>query len=270
MKSSRVPGVFGAYPLITAGILVCALSVLMFAGPADVLFPAAVSELVLLALVAWAARRQLRDKLAKAEESAERWRLRSERLTETATEDETSGVGNARQFESEWWRFLARYERRSELFSVALLELGDALRVSQPLSAHVIGKVGQILATAARTEDSVCRIGPQTFGVLLSGTPGPGADRFVERVRIELSSHPFHDEGHTVYATVYGGVAEWEPELVSIDRMLARAEGDLERFGTECRWQGSFFAPDPSPEISAPAKASAAPDDEQQSPHQAA
>jgi len=270
MKSSRAPGVFGAYPLFTAGILICALAVVLLAGPTQALFPAAVAELALLGCVAWAVRRQMRGQVTRAEESAERWRLRSERLGETATEDETSGVGNARRFESEWWRFLARYERRREEFSVAILELGDALRVSQPLSAHVIARTGQLLAMAARTEDSVCRLGPQTFGVLLSGTPRQGADRFIERLRIDLSSHAFHDEGRTVYATVYGGVAEWEPELVSMDRMLARAEADLERYGTECRREGSFFAPDAAPEVSVPAQPSAEPDDERQLPHRAA
>ncbi len=270
MKWSRVAGLFGTYPFLTAGTFICAFAGILIVGPVEALFAAGVVGLLLLAWVLAVQGREMGRELARSEEAAERWRLRSERLAKVATEDETTGVGNSRQFESEWWRFLARYERRGETFSVALLELGDAFRISEPLSPELISRAGQLVAKAARTEDSVCRLGRQRFGVLLSGTPRPGADRFVDRVRIELSSHAFRHAGHTVYVTAYGGVAEWAPEMVSVDRMLAEAEADLERFGTECRTQGAFFAPDGGPTVSAPPLSSEARDDAQPSPHRAA
>jgi diguanylate cyclase (GGDEF)-like protein len=237
MKLPDAPAFLADHHLLVMAILVCGLLIVALLGSPIALLAVAVAALVAMTWFAAGSRRRLRQ----TSSSAELWEARARELSKTATHDTATGMGNVRQFELDWWRCLARHQRRGEPFSVAILEIGDALRTSRPLSDAVLARLGQMLANVARAEDSACRLDRQVFGVLLSGTPEEGADRFVERARIELSSHAFNDDGYSVYVTVYGGVAEWKREMGSMVELIKVAERDLELFGAECRRQGAFF-----------------------------
>ena len=177
---------------------------------------------------------------------AEVWESQASSLAEAATVDETTGLGNFREFEFEWWHCLARFHRRLEPFTAVLIEVTDAADRSRPLSTTVLRRVSGLLLQTARSEDTVFRVDEQLFAVLLAAARQAGGYGFIDRARIAISSKPLDDDGQAVHVTTQGGMAEWQPAMESMIGMLGAAEEDLRRFGEDKQQQEAYFAPDAS------------------------
>ncbi len=228
------------HSVLSASVSSCVLvAVALFAGALVVAGVAAV-ELLLLGFLIRRARETWQAR-------TEAWKSHASSLAAASTLDEETGLGNFRGFEFEWWHHLARFKRRLEPFTVALVEVAGAAESRRELSSAVLREVGSLLLQTARSEDTVFRVDSRIFAVLLADAGRQGGQEFVDRARIAISSKPLNDEGRAVHVITRVGVAEWQPETGSMVRMLEAAEQDLRQFGDEKRRQEAYFQPDATP-----------------------
>lgn len=243
-----LPRALIAHPRLVAAIAALAIASALWGGriwAVVAILPTALLVHVLGSRRADADRMDLKTtkrELGELHEVALRWRAMAKELSDAATTDLELSLGNERQLFLDWSRSVARFQRHTEPFSLAILEVGDALNHDRPLSLAVLSKVAQSIVDSARAEDSVCRLGPQTLGVLLAGAEEAGADAFVARVRLALGA-PIRDGKRDVFLAVSGGVGEWKREFDSLEQVVAVAMTDKESFRVDVRrQQGGFTA----------------------------
>ncbi len=142
-------------------------------------------------------------------------------------QDPETGVGSTRQFEVEFIKQVARFRRRGEPFTVALLQFRDPTHADEPLDAPVIIAAAHRLAETARVEDSLCRVARRGFAVLLAGSGSDGASAYIQRARHRFEDTPVMISGRRVDLAVSGGVAVYDPAMSDVQDILTAAARDL-------------------------------------------
>jgi GGDEF domain-containing protein len=183
-----------------------------------------------------------------ARADASLWQTRAEEArTELARlhkhaihEDEETGVGNSRQLEIDFVKSVARVRRRDEPFSLAVIEVGHALRRDAVDSDAIVAAAGVLLGVA-RAEDSVCRVDERLFAVLLAGADVNGGRRFVDRVRTRASAEMFRGGRGMRLLELRGGVAQWCADFDSLDALGRHARRDLDHEKIDSARQAAEF-----------------------------
>lgn len=125
----------------------------------------------------------------RAELESRRQRDRAERAEVLALTDALTGLANRRAFTARFEEELARAGRHGTDLALVLIDVDDFKAVNDG-SGHAAGDevlaiLGEVLATAARSEDVAARLGGDEFAVLLVGTSAEDAlviaDRIEER-----------------------------------------------------------------------------------------
>lgn len=176
-------------------------------------------------------------RLEAAEAEAKKWQERANTfMAELACyrdqvdyQDPETGVGSTRQFEVEFIKQVARFRRRGEPFSVALLQVRDPEHPDDLLDTPVIVAAAHRLAETARVEDSLCRVARRGFAVLLDGADAKGAEVYVQRARHRFEEVPVVVSGRRVELTLSAGVVAYDPTMTEVQEMLAAAARDLHR-----------------------------------------
>ncbi len=228
---NRFPGEFFAL-----GLALCIGMQLVFGTP----FAVATAGLVGLLQVILLRKQRLggmdtRRRLELAEAEAKKWQERANTfMAELAShrdavdyQDPETGVGSTRQFEVEFVKQVARFRRRGEPFSLALLQVRDPDHPDDLLDTPVIVAAAHRLAETARVEDSLCRVARRGFALLLDGADAKGASVYVARARQRFEEAPVIVSGRRVELSLSAGVAEYKTSITEVQEMLAAAARDL-------------------------------------------
>ena len=148
-----------------------------------------------------------------------------------------------RSLELEWERLKARWHRHGEPFSLALIDLGDALRPQADLPATVMAKALAAIDEARRTEDCAFQLDERTAAVLLAGSSTVGGWAFVERLRRALGNEPFAHEQGASYVDVRVGIAEWSIKSAGLTELIEAAYRARKDFSGQIFEQRGDFLP---------------------------
>ena len=148
-----------------------------------------------------------------------------------------------RSLELEWERLKARWHRHGEPFSLALIDLGDALRPQADLPATVMAKALAAIDEARRTEDCAFQLDERTAAVLLAGSSTVGGWAFVERLRRVLGNEPFAHEQGASYVDVRVGIAEWSIKSAGLTELIEAAYRARKDFSGQIFEQRGDFLP---------------------------
>jgi diguanylate cyclase (GGDEF)-like protein len=176
-------------------------------------------------------------RLEAAEVEARKWQERANTFMAELScyrdqvdyQDPETGVGSTRQFEVEFIKQVARFRRRGEPFSLALLQVRDPDHPDDLLDTAVIVAAAHRLAETARVEDSLCRVARRGFAVLLDGADARGAEAYVSRARHRFEDVPVVVSGRRIELSLSAGVTEYKTTMTEVQEMLAAAARDLHR-----------------------------------------
>jgi diguanylate cyclase (GGDEF)-like protein len=137
-------------------------------------------------------------------------RVAAARLQRQLSFDPLTGLGTRKAFDGDIDRELSRahrYGRDLTLLLVAMPGL-DRDDLDEAGEAYV-RRVAGVLATNLRCQDSVYRLGPSTFAVLLPETPGTGGTALVARLEaglgpgVDVGLSSFPDDGDDVVSLLH-------------------------------------------------------------------
>jgi diguanylate cyclase (GGDEF)-like protein len=239
MKSRLpAPGALNRFPgeFFVLGLAVC-FAVQLVAGPAAALIVAGIVGALQLAILRRQRieRKRSEEELRLAQAEARKWQERANTFMHELAcfrdaidyQDPETGLGSTRQFEVEFIKHVARFRRRGEPFSVAVMQVRDPRRPDDPLAPPVIIASAHRLAETARVEDALCRVARRGFAVMLAGADARGAGIFVERARQRFSEGPVVVAGKRVELTISGGVAQYDPSMSDVQDILTAAARSL-------------------------------------------
>ena len=159
-------------------------------------------------------------------------------LTDMATSDPLTGLGNHRTFHERLREEVARAVRHGRPLALVLLDL-DQFKEINDTAGHgagdkVLAGVAGELQREARSEDVLARIGGDEFAMLLPETSSMDALAFVERVRAQISASPVG--GYRV--TLSAGISDIS-HASSAEQLFRFADGALywsKAKGRDCAW----------------------------------
>jgi two-component system cell cycle response regulator len=157
-------------------------------------------------------------------------------LFEQSRHDPLTHVGNRIALNEQLPELTARAQRYGQTYSLALYDL-DRFKLFNDTQGHLAGDhvlsaVAKVLASEARTEDTVYRYGGEEFLVVLPEQTLEDAQAAAERVRegIFALSIPHPACGVGAVVTVSAGVAQLEPaDAGDFEAVLQRADAGLYR-----------------------------------------
>jgi diguanylate cyclase len=150
-----------------------------------------------------------------------------EEVSSLVREDQLTGALNRRGMEEAFAKELARADRMTAPFSVALLDIDHFKRLNDALGhqagdqalVHLTSVVRQLL----RPTDSFARYGGEEFLVLLPNSDLADAERIMLRVQRELTKQFFLHDNQRVLITFSAGVAQLQSGEAQAD-LLKRAD----------------------------------------------
>ena len=114
-------------------------------------------------------------------------RVAAARLQRQISFDPLTGLGNRKSFEGDLDRELGRAHRYGRDVTLLLVDLPALDRDDLDDAAEAqVRRVAGLLATNVRSQDTVYRLGPSSFGVLLPETPGDGGRSVMARLSAGL------------------------------------------------------------------------------------
>ena len=140
----------------------------------------------------------------------------NQQLQRQATTDALTGLANRASFD----RFLAdrieAAQRESKPLSLLLLDIDKFKSVNDqhghPIGDEVLRALGQLLGTAARTQDLAARFGGEEMCLVLPGTGRSTAAAIAESIRRAIAAKPLVCGGLKLPVTASIGVATLEPD----------------------------------------------------------
>lgn len=134
-----------------------------------------------------------------------------DRLLRWSLTDSLTGIPNRRAFLDTLTRALSSGARRSEPVGVLVIDVDHFKRINDT-AGHatgdlVLSAVARLLTDAARSEDSVARLGGEEFGVVVPGADLATAAAVAERLRSTVASAQIPVDGRFYELTVSIGVA---------------------------------------------------------------
>jgi len=155
------------------------------------------------------------------------------KLLHSSRRDALTGLFNRRALDEEMQRTWQRHLRIHEPFAVLLADI-DHFKTINDTHGHaagdrVLASVARILQSHARGTDVVGRIGGEEFLVVLPSASLQEAQRFAERLRHLVEGQSIRFGGNTLRVTISVGIARVYEDDVSIEAVVARADGALYR-----------------------------------------
>ena len=148
-----------------------------------------------------------------------------------ALTDELTGLANRRHFVESLEAELSRYNRFSNVFCVAMLDL-DKFKLINDTYGHdagdkVLKSLAQILSTKLRKYDVVGRLGGEEFGIIFPNTALEGAVIACEHVANAIRACEVITDKSAIHFTASFGVTEVNEEARETDLILKQADKAL-------------------------------------------
>lgn len=141
-------------------------------------------------------------------------------------------IHNRRSFERRLKEELVRHQRYGHSMSLLLLDI-DHFKSINDTYGHLAGDavlaaVARTIRNAVRTCDYPARYGGEEFVVILPQTNGVQANILGERLRREIASLGFTEEGSAFHITASIGIADIDPEShITAPQLVRRADRAL-------------------------------------------
>ena len=155
---------------------------------------------------------RLRGELQTARQQIASKQQELETYVSEARTDTLTHLQNRRSFNEELNRLFAQRQRQGTVFSLLLIDV-DHFKKFNDVYGHLAGdlvlrSVAQVLSTALREMDVVCRYGGEEFAVICPGSKLLEAAAAAERVRTAIASNSVAWKDELVQVTVSLGAAE--------------------------------------------------------------
>ncbi|MDJ0916729.1 MAG: EAL domain-containing protein [Woeseiaceae bacterium] len=150
------------------------------------------------------------------------------RLEYQASYDELTGLMNRRAFNREIekaWEDSDKGQRNSFLLFMDL----DQFKVINDTSGHAAGdqllkRVSELITDCVRSDDVVCRLGGDEFGIVLKQCPADVAKRIAETIRSNIDSLRFVWGSETYRVGVSVGAVPLDPALGDVNEIQQLAD----------------------------------------------
>ncbi|MCC7547690.1 MAG: EAL domain-containing protein [Burkholderiales bacterium] len=158
-------------------------------------------------------------------------KLQEAEITRLAMEDHLTGLPNRRAAETRLAIEWSRARRRAGSFAVALVDV-DRFKLVNDQYGHQVGDqalahIAGLLGRNRRGGDWICRWGGEEFLVCLHDLDARGALAAAERARKLIRGNPLVSPRGELTLTVSMGVALYDPQLESLDALVAQADALL-------------------------------------------
>jgi diguanylate cyclase (GGDEF)-like protein len=171
-------------------------------------------------------------------------------LAHAAGHDALTGLANRALFHERLAAHLTMWQQTGIRFAALCLDLDRFKSVNDTLG-HEIGDallkvVANRLRNCLRDGDTVARLGGDEFGILQKVTGEREPCTILARRIVERLSAPYSVDGREIVIGASVGIAPVEPDIVSPDQMLKRA--DLALYEAKSQGRGMFCYFEPSME----------------------
>ncbi len=161
------------------------------------------------------------------------------RFVEYVRVDPQTGLATKTVIERAFEQQFARYQRTGEPFTLVLVEISDPESPRREPPVTVVDAASRVLASNATSEDTVCRVNANTFGVLFPGLTKSRSETFVDHFRIHLEDTLRSGFGSL---RVAGGAAEVCAGTETFDQLFVCASDDLRHYDRDLASQIAHFA----------------------------
>jgi two-component system cell cycle response regulator len=132
-------------------------------------------------------------------------------LFESATRDGLTGLANKRTFLDALGKEFAYGVRHSTKLSLIMFDVDHFKKINDthghPAGDVVLKQLAQLVASTARAEDIVARVGGEEFAILMRSAHAEGAHNCAERIRGEVERMVVEVDGKRIPVTISIGIA---------------------------------------------------------------
>jgi len=150
-------------------------------------------------------------------------------VTERMARDPLTNAFNRSYLMSTLEKLLPRCQSSKHNLAVIMIDIDHFKKVNDS-HGHLVGdEVLRVFSERIRQtlheDDSLCRLGGEEFVVISEQTALQDAVRIAERIRLTVSSTPFHTQSGPVIVTCSLGVMTLDPpNVATVDQLLSRAD----------------------------------------------
>ncbi len=150
------------------------------------------------------------------------------RLEYQASYDELTGLMNRRAFNREVEKAWAESDQGKRNSFLLFMDL-DQFKVINDTSGHAAGdqllkRVSELITDCVRSDDIVCRLGGDEFGIVLKQCPADVAKRIAETIRSNVDSLRFVWGSETYRVGVSVGAVALDPSLGDVNEIQQLAD----------------------------------------------
>lgn len=144
-----------------------------------------------------------------------------------AVVDELTGVYNRRYFDWAMRREIKQAERYKRSLSLLIIDIDNFKKINDTCGHMtgdvVLARLGEMLKRNVRSEDTICRLGGEEFGILFPDTDETGAGTVSEKIRSHFSMLAIQN----LKLTLSGGSATFPSDAKNADELVSRADKSL-------------------------------------------
>ncbi len=154
-----------------------------------------------------------------------------EEIYRLMTVDGLTQVHNKRFFGEAMEKEFARSVRYQHPFTVVVFDIDHFKKVNDThghlAGDEVLRRIGQLVQTKVRTNDTIARVGGEEFAVLLPEVTREGGITLAEKLRAIVAAEVFSHGKTTIPVTISLGVASWHAGHLDAESLLKEADGKL-------------------------------------------
>ena len=154
-----------------------------------------------------------------------------EEIYRLMTVDGLTQVHNKRYFDEMLEREFSRAQRYDRSFSLIAFDIDHFKKINDS-QGHLAGdavlrQLGTLMRTHVRRDDIVARTGGEEFCIITPEIGLTGATDLARKLNALVDEAKFEFEGLRIDVTISIGVAEWAPEIASLEALVQAADAKL-------------------------------------------
>lgn len=154
-------------------------------------------------------------------------------LVNHSTIDRLTGLFNRNCFNDTLTHLLALMEREESELSLVFLDLDDFKLINDTyghqMGDMVLHKFGRLLSSSIRKSDIALRYGGEEFVILMPNTNYKDALMLSNRIRLNVKSTHFVENGTELLISISGGIAVYPTDAKTADELIYSADSALYR-----------------------------------------
>ncbi|BCX79582.1 GGDEF domain-containing protein [Campylobacter sp. 19-13652] len=167
----------------------------------------------------------------KVKERTAELEVANEKLRQIALNDELTKLANRRSTMNELDRYIDKFNKNGDIFSIIMLDLNDFKRINDTLG-HDAGdrlliKIAQAIKDGVRTDDIACRLGGDEFIIICPNTDKDGAKNVagkilqsINEIKVQLPNQIWHANSSIGIATISNELSDKMEILKAADAKM--------------------------------------------------